>query len=352
MNNSIDDLDKESGPLPYSFWLGALVLRGSVTSRIIIDVLLFGVVAFAAVLVSRFSAEYFSINLAVPVGPFEAAGAVLGLLLVLRFNAGYDRWWEARKLWGGIVNQSRNLAISALSYGPEDDLWRVKFVRWAAAFPHVIRRSLRKENDLPELERLIGAESLKRLEAAEHMPSLVSKELGVMLRSARTAGMDGFAFHETDRQRGLMIDYLGGCERILNTPLSRASVINVRRFILLFLSTLPFALLNDLKVDPSSELFTANETTRMWLVPLFVMLMAYPLLALDRLGMELQNPFEVRRLDFLPLDKICLTIESNLLELLNDDPVAAIAAPSADIVEAPPDAVFRKDAGPMDTNIS
>ena len=114
---------EEGRPLAYSFWLGALILKGSVAPRVMLDVIKFGLIAEAIVLTAVFLERYFNISIAIPHGPFSAAGAVLGLLLVLRSNAGYDRWWEARKLWGGIVNQSRNLGIASLAYGPQGASW-------------------------------------------------------------------------------------------------------------------------------------------------------------------------------------------------------------------------------------
>ena len=81
--------------------------------------------AFLIVLVATVAKAKFDVVLAIPSSVLSAAGAVLGLLLVLRTNAGYDRWWEARKLWGGIVNQSRNLGIIASSYGPPNGEWRI-----------------------------------------------------------------------------------------------------------------------------------------------------------------------------------------------------------------------------------
>ena len=110
--------------------------------------------------------------MSIEVGPHEVAGALLGLLLVLRTNAGYERWWEARKLWGGIVNQSRNLAMAALAYGPDDPAWREQIVRWTAAFAHVARASLRGERDVPELVALLGREEAgRRARRAAHAES-------------------------------------------------------------------------------------------------------------------------------------------------------------------------------------
>jgi putative membrane protein len=346
------DLSPESSPPAYSFWVGALMLKGSVTPRVMWDVVGFGLLAAVTEFACQLSESLFGINPSVNVGPFEAAGAVLGLLLVLRTNAGYDRWWEARKLWGGIVNQSRNLAIVALAYGPPDSAWRVRFIRWAAAFPHATRRSLRGERNIPEIERLIGADEASKLAAAGHMPDAVAKELANLLRTARAAGMNDWGFYEAERQRGLLIDHLGGCERILRTPLARATAIQVRRFIFLFLATLPFALMNDLAGSLGEvTILGVRFNADLVLVPLFIMLMAYPLLSLDRIGMELQNPFDRRRLDHLPLDRICMTIEGNLMELLNASSAPGEGPLAPDPVP-PHDASLTMTVHPFNTDIS
>jgi putative membrane protein len=242
-------------------------------------------------------------QLGIQVAPFEFAGAVLGILLVLRTNAGYDRWWEGRKLWGGIVNQSRDLAIAALAYGPPDSRWRASIVRRTAAFAHVTRRSLRDERSLPEVAELLGEDEARRIAEAEHMPSFVIGTIADLLRQARDGlGLDPFAFLQIDRDRALLVDHLGGCERILGAPLPLAYSIHIRRFIFLYLATLPFALLE--AVD--------------WLTPLIVFLVAYPILSLDQIGIELQNPFNTQNMGHLPLDQITAKLESNLLALLEE----------------------------------
>ncbi len=330
--------DPEAKPLAYSYWLGTFLLRGAVAPRIVTDVIAFGLLASAIVYASQFAVKHFQISLTVPARPFEVAGAVLALMLVLRLNAGYDRWWEARKLWGGVVNQSRNLAIAGLAYGPSEKLWRLHFIQWVAAFPHVMRRSLRGEHKLPELAMLLSDEQTGWLLTNQHMPDAVSREIASLLAEARTKGMDGFSFMEAERQRGLLIDHLGGCERILKTPIARSGAIQVRQFIFIFLITLPLALLQDFEGTLFGSVLGFNEAHRVWLIPLFVMLLAYMLLALDRIGMELQNPFDTRRIDFLPLDSICMTIEKNLLELLHDDESHNYLAPAVKDVQLPPDA--------------
>lgn len=280
-------LTKQSG-----FWAESFALHGSATPRVMPRVLVFGLLATII-----YWAFHNIPGLHVEVAPYEAAGAILTLLLLLRTNSGYDRWWEARKLWGGIVNQSRNFAITALAYGPEDSVWRRQIVTWAAAFPHVARRSLRGERDLPEVAALLGDEATAELAAAEHMPSRVAYVLALLLRQAtEDGGMDRFSFLQADKERAMLIDHIGACERILRTPLPKSYSIKIRRFVLLFLAALPFALLERVG----------------WLTPVITMLIAYPLLAIDEIGVQLQNPFAVERLSHLPLDEISATIERNL----------------------------------------
>ena len=93
------------------FWREAFALRGSITPQVMLSVLAFGLAASGICGVSWLVEKLFQLKIALPIVPFEFAGAALGLLLVLRTNAGYDRWWEARIQWGGIRNQTHNFVI-------------------------------------------------------------------------------------------------------------------------------------------------------------------------------------------------------------------------------------------------
>jgi ion channel-forming bestrophin family protein len=285
------------------FWREAFALHGSITPKVMPAVLIFGLAASGICGISWLVEKLFQMRIALAVAPFEFAGAALGLLLILRTNAGYDRWWEARKLWGGIVNQSRNFVIGAMAYGPADSEWQEKIVRWAAVFPHVARLNLRGELPSYEIANLVGSEDASRVATAEHMPSFVALILGELLHEAcEKLEMDRFAFIQIDRERALLIDHIGACERIAKTPLPRAYSINIRRFIVMFLLTLPIALLHLLDGD--------------WLVPFITMLVAYLLLSLDQIGVELENPFSASNLSHLPLDDISADIERDVLSVL------------------------------------
>ena len=244
-------------------------------------------------------------NLGVGVAPYEVAGVALGALLVLRTNAGYDRWWEGRKLWGGIVNQSRTLATTALSYGPDDPQWRSSVVRWTASFAIASRLDLRGERHASAFVPLLGPHEASRIASSHHLPTAVSLEIAALLRAAyEREEMDRLAFVQAESSRMSLIDHIGGCERIVKTPLPKAYGINIRRFIVLFLATLPFSLLEVIG----------------WLTPVVEFLVAYPILSLDEIGVELQNPFSIRCLGHLPLDDICTTIERDLLALADAFP--------------------------------
>ena len=178
-------------------------------------VLAFGLAADGICGVTWIVEKLFEVEITLEVTPFEFAGVVLGLLILLRTNAGYDRWWEARVLWGGIRNQSRNFVISAMAYGPTNSEWREKIVRWAAVYPHVARLNLRGELPSSEVANLVGPEDAKQVAAAEHMPSFVALKLGDLLREATDKlEMDRYGFIQVDLQRALLIDHVGACERM------------------------------------------------------------------------------------------------------------------------------------------
>jgi ion channel-forming bestrophin family protein len=285
------------------FWRQSLAIQGSITPHILPHVIGFGLLAWFFCLIAGIVERQFQITLGLAVGPFEIFGGVFAILLVLRTNAGYDRWWEARKLWGGIVNQSRNLAISVLSYGPIDLKWRAQFVGWVSAFSHAARASLRGETASPEIAGLLGADAAAEIARADHAPSAVALKLATLLQEARTAEkLDNFSFLQADRERAMLIDHLGGCERILKTPLPVVYAIKIRLLIVLFLITLPLALLHTI--------------SQSWQIAIITMLVAYFLVALDQIGIELQNPFSKESLDHLPLDEITAGIERNLKGML------------------------------------
>ncbi|MFA5984081.1 MAG: bestrophin family ion channel [Methylococcaceae bacterium] len=292
--------NKDESP---GFLRGALMWRGSVTPRIFVSLLLMTCYSLLIVALD----QYWRPLPHLAVTPFEYTGVVLGLVLVFRTNTGHERWWEARKLWGGIVNQSRNIVIESLSYvdvlnmGSQPCLWRKDMVKWTIAFSFATRESLRNTKNLDDLTDVLSQQELEALKAAGHMPLFVAGKIAALLQQARRCQyIDGFVFEKIEGQRILMIDHIGGCERILKTPMPLVYAIKARRFILIFLLLLPFSLIENLGF---SAVF-------------IYLLVAYPLLSLDRIGIELQNPFDTKNLSHLPLHSICESIKLHCLALL------------------------------------
>jgi len=288
----------ENRPEAKSFLKTALAWQGSVTPRVLPRVAVVAVYSLAVAVI----ANYYSM-LSLPITPFEYSGAMLGLLLVLRVNSGTDRWWEARKIWGSIVNQSRNLALAGYVYAKESNELSRSFLHWVALWPSVMRQSLRGEIQVQEASRLIGDKEAQLVFKSQHMPTYVGFKIAHLLKQLRSDGLDSFAFQSAEANRNQLIDAIGACERIRNTRMPLVLAIKTRRFILLFLTLLPFALAERLGL----------------LTPLVVALAAYPLFSLDEIGAELQNPFSPRNLSHLPLDQICKNIEQNVLAIESYD---------------------------------
>ncbi len=290
------------------FWREIFALRGSVTPYVARRVLVFGLIALAL----YYLHSRLPYGLPTDLGPYEVAGAVLGLLLVFRTNAGYDRWYEGRKLFGQIVNDSRNLAVTVLTHGPSDPVWRESIVRWIAAFGHVSRASLRGQHVPGQVRFLLGDAWADEIDRADHMPTFVACRIGEFLRRAcDEMGMDQMGFLEADRERMVLIESQGACERIRNTPVPKAYSVNIRRLSFLYLIAVPFPLLERLG----------------WATPLVTMLIAYPVLSVEQLGVELQQPFTTKSLNHLPLDELTDTIERNVLGLLANIQRTAVAQP-------------------------
>lgn len=283
-----------------SFWHCVWTLRGSITPRIMPHVLIFGI--FSAVWVQI---HWWWPHLALEVGPIEVAGGALGMLLVVRTNAGYDRWWEARKLWGSLVNVERSMVTGGLAYGPESPAWQKEWVHWCVTFAHISRLSLRGDRNVESLKHLLSDSALTALKQAHHMPTYVAQRLADLIQQASLVRPTAnFAYIEMEQARQHLMDCIGGCERIASTPLPRVYVLKIRRFAAIYLFAVPLALVD--KVGLAT--------------PLLVMLLAYPVLGMDRIAQELQSPFSLQKLSHLPLDLICQTIENNALYQLHDTP--------------------------------
>lgn len=293
MNDNKQCVNRHEYP---GFLQNALALKGSVTPKVFRKVLF--MIGYSA-LISGLNKLMPSISL--PIGPFEYAGFMMGLILVFRVNAGYDRWWEARKIWGNVVNQSRNLAIIISNYtnNPPTD-WSIKLTNYIAALPYLMKNNLRDDASIEEIKHLVDPSVMRILEQSKHKPNALSSIIAHELNQVRLSNqLDSFSFLEAEEKRALILDSQGACERILKTPMPFVMAVKSRRFIFSFLLALPFALVS---ISPLIS-------------PVITGLVAYALFSLDQIGLELQNPFSEYRLSHLPLNDICETIEKNIIEI-------------------------------------
>jgi len=281
-------------------WLAvALHVRGSVVPRIaprLVQVTLVGVVA-----------EFVHVRYGVALAPLTHSliGVVLGLLLVFRTNASYDRWWEGRRLLGGMVNRTRDLARQVAAYvgeAPREAGEREPSIlrRHIAAYFVLACQGLRRENDLTALGPLLTTPERALLEPCRHRANVVSKWITLRLAAAAKAGvLTEQRLQLMDANLTAFNDYIGGCERILKTPVPLAYAQHTKLLVTLFCYTVPFALVDSLG----------------WLAPAASALLAFGLIGVDEIGVEIEDPFGHDAND-LPLEAIGLTIDRDTEELL------------------------------------
>ncbi len=279
-----------------SFLQNALTLQGSITPKVIKKVFIIFVYSCIISIIN-----YLEPSIYLPIGPFEYAGLIMGLILVFRLNAGYDRWWEARKIWGNIVNQSRNLAIIvANNVSSVDQRVIVKVMNYIAAMPFLVKNGLRNNESVNDIKHLVAQHDVSKLKTSNNKPVILSSMIAQELNNFRHQNhMDSFSFLQAERLRALILDCHGACERILKTPIPFVMAVKSRRFIFLFLLALPFAIVS----------------TSIYVNPFITALVAYALFSLDQIGVELQNPFSEENLSHLPLNSICTSIEKNIEDI-------------------------------------
>lgn len=248
---------------------------------------------------------------AISATPHTLVGLALGLLMVFRTNSSYDRYWEGRRQWGSIINEARNLARGARAYLAADPALVQTVVRWAIAFPYAAMNHLRGKPGLGGAAAHLPADEATAASAAQHVPLAVALRISETLAQARDRGViSDYVMGMLDQNVQQSIDYLGGCERIVKTPLPFVYVVHLRRALILYCFTLPFAL-----VEPFH-----------WWSVLVTLFVAYTFFGIEEIGVEIENPFDCDSND-LPLEQFCTTVEANLLALL-DDPAAAPATHS------------------------
>ncbi|MDX1944512.1 MAG: bestrophin family ion channel [Pirellulaceae bacterium] len=234
-------------------------------------------------------------------------GLILGLLLVFRTNTSYDRWWEGRKLWGQLVNDSRNLAIKVQTCVRAASAEKHQLGRWLIDFALALKGHLR--GGLP-LQKLPGFEDAT--EQPKHVPAYVAGRIYDQLERWRQANqLGGFELWFLDQHAGALMNVCGACERIQKTPISISYRWFIRQSIGIYLITLPWGLL---------------DTFGNWTIPAMVLL-SYFMIGVELIAEEIEDPFG-QDADDLMLDDICLAIEKSVREIMDMVPAQPATAPT------------------------
>lgn len=227
-------------------------------------------------------------------------GIVLGLFLVFRTNTAYDRWWEGRKLWGGLVNSTRNFALKLNSYiKKEDHESREWFAKMIPNFVYAMKEHLRTGVQFDQLEP-VDDKFIEDLKKYKHKPNRISAQLYEKVNELYVSGkFTGDQLINLDKELKDFIDLIGACERIKNTPIPYSYMMYVKKFIVIYIATLPFGFV------------TAHGY---YTVPI-VVLITFVLMSVELIAEEIEDPFG-RDLNDLPTDELSSRMKDNVKEIL------------------------------------
>jgi putative membrane protein len=217
---------------------------------------------------------------------------ILSLLLSFRNRTAYERWWEARKLWGQLTNDCRNLACKLAAFVPAEALASSPAYALLSSYPEALKRHLRGES--PRLRDLAGFEQAK--DDPAHLPSYLAGRLFTVVADWRREGVIGDAVvWVLDPHLRALLDICGGCERIRNTPLSRSYKALLRAGLVLNILAAPWY---------------ATAEIGFWSVPVFE-IVCFFLLGVELIDSIIEEPFG-READDLDLDGYCQTIRDSV----------------------------------------
>lgn len=291
---------------PHLHWFRMLLAwRGSVLPQLLprlFIVLCLSIIAVAA----HDNIIKFTVNLSTV--PFSLVGIALAVFLGFRNNASYDRYWEGRKLWGQLLNESRSLARQALTLangnnGDDGRRQRAReLVDLLSALPHALRHQLRQTDPRDDLSKHLPPALLDRVMASRFRPATLMLCASEWMRNeVREKHLEGWAVLAFERNLNGLSDVIGGCERIASTPLPFAYTVMIHRTVYFFCATLPFGLVES--IGP--------------LTPIFAVFVAYAFMAHEAIASQIEDPFGIEDND-LALTAMSIQIDAALHDMLGD----------------------------------
>lgn len=233
----------------------------------------------------------------------QIAGFIISMALVFRINTAYDRWWEGRKLWGSLVNNTRSLAIKLHAIIPKKDVGtRTNLHALISNFPFALKEHLRNNVTLEDI-KFTDQLTIEKYKKAAHKPNLIARQLTeyclALCKEHKHSQNDYLILTDTIHQ---FQEICGSCERIKSTPIPYSYSIFIKKMIFLYIITMPI---------------TFGLTIGFWAVPI-VMIMFYAFASLEIISEEIEEPFGTDSND-LPTDQISVKIKENVREILLSD---------------------------------
>lgn len=284
-------------------WFAALALHKSDTFRKLLPLLLcvglytWGI-AFLELKYLKLAGNHHLSNITVM---HSLLGFAISMLLVFRTNTAYDRWWEGRKLWGQLVNVSRNLSVKISAYvEPTDANTRAYFARLIALNADELRQHLQLERTRLQLDSQPHPE-IPDFDLAKHVPSQIS---GLILQRVQRLHRDGRLTGDQliilNSELAAFLDICGACERIKNTPIPYSYSAFIKKFIVIYTVTLPLGFV-----------FSLGYIA----IPVVVFIF-YVLASLELIAEEIEDPFGTDGND-LPMDRLAQMIAKQTKEILS-----------------------------------
>ena len=251
----------------------------------------------------------------IPLSIASVLGTAISLMLGFRTNAAYNRWWEARQVWGSIVNDSRTLIRQANGFVNKDYADReaviLKLAKLQIAFNYALSNGLRKLSTARELETYLSEEERNYVSSqSNHHNAILQLQETLLSDIYSKGGMDTYQFTAMDHTLKSHCDSMGKCERIKNTVFPVQYGYYLRYGLFIFMALLPFGLIRE---------------TGIMVIPIsFIVVFFFAII--DAIAKFLQNPFENKRGD-TPMTALCRTIEINLLQMAGQKSVPEALVP-------------------------
>ncbi len=259
------------------------------------------IIAFS-IIIGAFDQYGFLEDISIPIGVTAIFGTAVALLLAFRTNQAYDRWWEARIIWGAIVNDSRTLVRQSISFFDRTQEGHEARVRDIALrqiiWCYALGESLRNQPFSKKVKTYIDSNGMDESNIPNNLLSAHSETL----RNAKLSNLvNEFQQVQIDSTIARLCDSMGKCERIKNTVFPKAHSMLIHTIIYVFAAMIPFGLFDK---------YLVVETIITIGIPVIF-------IAIEKTSVLMQDPFENEPLD-TPMTDLAQTIEINLKEMIGE----------------------------------